>query len=218
MMTRIRSISILAIALLLQACAAPAHRLEEPGAVGSIGSTTTISIDDKRPSEDKEFSMGSLIVASSNYGIHTLGDTQFEPPVLDAFVVRLQRGFARAKLQPQKVKIRLDRLITQDNAQAYLLRTSSMQLGPLGIWIAETMAGHRFEMSIDETKPFVLGVLKGNAEVVWSDQKTSNVPLLITRAINYPNPFAMPERIQSRVATVNAVLDTAVDAIVQAKP
>lgn len=61
--------------LLLNACASSeVYDLGFGKSIGSIGSKTTVVIEDKRPASDKEYSMGSLLFTSDEYGIHTLGD------------------------------------------------------------------------------------------------------------------------------------------------
>jgi hypothetical protein len=215
MNTKIRTFCMIAAALLLQACAGPVQRLEEPDAEGSLGSKTTLLIEDKRPADDKDFSAGSIIVMSSNYGIVTIGDNQFEPSVVDTLKIRLQRAFSRMKNPPQKVKITLERLITQRNMQAYLRRTSSAELGPLGIWIVESMAGHKFDMTVDQTKPFFISVLKGRAEITWPNQTVTTVPLDVVHARNFQNIYENGEPYKTMVATINAVLDATVDSVAQ---
>lgn len=217
MTSMIRMIGALAAAVLLQACAGPKLQLETPGSGGSLGSPTTVSIEDRRPSDDKEYSMGSTLVFSPSYSIQTMGDEKFEPQIVDALRLRLQRALAREKQPPRAVRLTLDRLLTQANAQAYNKRAGSAGMGPLGVWIAETMAGHKFEMTIDNTKPFVMSALKGSAEVVWTDQSVTKVPLNIVHALNYPSPMHHQEMQSAALATANALLDASVDAILQAK-
>jgi hypothetical protein len=217
MKSTIKTVSIIAAVIFLQACAGPKLRLEQPGAGGSLGSITTISIEDKRPADDKEYSMGSAMVFSPSYSIQTMGDEKFEPHIVETFKIRLQRALAREKQQPQTVKVTLDRLVTQANAQAYNKRSASEGLSGLHVWIAEQMAGHKFDMNIDNTKPFVMSALKGNAEVVWPDKTVTKVPLNIVHALNYPTPMHHQELQNAAVTTANAVLDASVDAIVEAK-
>lgn len=164
------------------------YLIKQEATQGSVGSKTLVVIDDQRPETDINFSYGSMLVFKDNYGIWTLGDKQFAPELPELLQQTLHTELSQWATQPDKVSIRLQRLIIQSNHQADLLQSVSTNgsLGPLGVLIAETMHGKEFELDYDKTRPFVVGLIKAEVQIESAD-KTESRNLFLSKIENFPH-------------------------------
>jgi len=195
--------------LLLTACASP--NFLDIGPLmpsGGFGSNTTVVLEDKRPDSDRNLSFGSFFVGSSDYGVITLGDVSFKPPIMDAIRSRILQAASNMSQAPTRVEIVVDRLIVQDNKQAAWLRQQSLpflegtRLG-LGIFVGELLRGQTIDLDYDKTRPFVIAVFKGKITVDGSTRE-----LVVTKVNNYAH--------QNDAAAQRAALNATIDAFLKA--
>jgi len=186
-MLKLNSKLFLSLATLtfLFGCAPPTYVVDESISSGSLGSKTTIIIDDMRPDSDKSRSIGSLLVTSDEYGIWTIGDKQFSPPILDLLKNNIVRTTSRQKNQPKTIKVKLKRLIIQANHQADLLQSVSSTQTPLAVAIAESMHGKKFEMNINKTKPYIIGFIDSDVEIYYNEKNKRTKKLSLSKASNF---------------------------------
>lgn len=196
-----RKIALTFTISIMAACAQPKIIVKDDFSRGSVPSTT-FAITDERPSTDKDYSMGSLLVSSDKYGIWTLGDEMFQPPVPILLRNVLDKDISNWKHKPVSIDIKLKRLKFEANHQADLLASSSTQLGPLGVAIAESLHGKKFEMSYDKTRPFVLGFIDADVKVRYGDRETETKSLSVYKAEN----FSYHMDVQGRMDAARKVL------------
>ena len=179
--------------------------IKEASTVGSVGSSTVVVIVDQRPEDDKKFSFGSMLVFNDNYGIWTLGDTQFSPELPELLKSRVHKQLATLDAQPKRVEITLNRMIIQSNHQADLLQSVSTNgsLGPLGVLIAETMHGKEFELDYDKTRPFVMGLIKADIRIEPQQGDIQEQSVFISKIENFSHhmDFKGREKAAINVAT-----------------
>ncbi len=206
--------ALLAVAALtLGACVAkPIYTLDNTAPLHGTLSDTTIAIVDKRPSDDRESSIGSLLITSSSYGIHTLGDERFEPMPIAALTRRLQRASAAWPERPQTITLTLKRFNTQNNMQVAMRHSamSSTGLTSLGMSLGEALLGKMREQNIDLRKPFVLCVIEASADIRWRGGRSEPRTITVTKAQNYSEGTAQDELGKIITATVTGALDAVV--------
>ena len=200
-------ILLLLSVLFLIGCAPPAYVISDTKSSGSLGSNTTIIIDDIRPDSDKVHSIGSLLVTSKDYGIWTLGDKQFSPHLLDLVKQGVAKITSEQKNQPKIIKINLKRLIIQANHQADLLQTVSSSQTPLAVAIAETMHGKEFETDITKTKPYIIGFLDSSVNVKYDDGKEISKKLSLAKAENFSSHVDEKGRKKDSIKVVKELID-----------
>lgn len=198
-----RFVCICLIASGLAACAQPKIVINETVSSGSVPETT-LSITDQRPSDDKEASVGSFLVMSDRYGIWTLGDEGFEPAVPVLLKRYIMKEVAGWRNKPTEIQLTLKNLKFEANHQADLLASSSSQLGPLGVAIAESMHGKKFEMNYDKTRPFVIGFINADAKLIYKNRKPVMKSLQTYKAKN----FSSHMDVQGRQDAARTVLKT----------
>lgn len=188
----------------LSSCAAPsAYDIGPKVSIGSLGSSAVVIIDDRRPEADKRHSYGSFLIGAKDYGIWTLGDESFTPPMMEAVRLSAMHAAARRNPAPQRIELVVERLIVQDNQQAAHLSEGGAGLGPLGVMIAEAMHGQSFERDFQKTRPFVIAFFRGKVTV---DGHTRDVA--VVKATNYRHPVADVEgRRVATTRTMEAFLD-----------
>lgn len=195
-------LTILILAIQLIGCSQPRIVIKDEISFGSLGSQASIIIEDRRPQSDKKYSIGSILVTSDEYGIWTLGDDMFEPSTLDILKNYVNRETLTWRKKPNEIKIILKRLRLEANHQADMLKSSSTQLGPLGVAIAESMHGKKFEMNYDKTRPFVLGYLDADVIIDFSNVKGVKKSISAYKAEN----FSSHVDVEGRMAAAEAVL------------
>lgn len=122
--------------------------------------------------------------------------------MIDALRERVLVGLSKSRHRINKVVMTLNRLIVQNNIQASLLASGSSQLGPLGVAIAEGMAGKDFETSYDKTRPFIIAVFKGSINI---DGKVRRLD--IVKANNFNSAFDAEGKMAATRKSVTAMLD-----------
>ena len=184
--------------------------IDEDKTVGSLGSKVAITVIDTRPSDDRKFNVGSFMVFKSNYGIMTLGDESFSPPLNDLLRIRLHRHIADWKEQPKEIRINLSRMIFQSNHQADLLQGASMSggIGPLGVLIAENLHGKEFELDYDKTRPFVVGYVQATVDLTFDNNKKIKKEISISKIENFPNYMDAKGRELAAISVANQVIDS----------
>ncbi len=202
MLTKISTLPVLLILSVLTACAQPKIVVQEDTTIGSVPNTV-ITINDIRPETDKEYTIGSLMVFKSNYGIWTLGDDMFEPPVLNLLRRHIMREIAKWEATPSSIDINLKRLKFEANHQADLLATSSTQLGPLGVVIAESMHGKDFETNLSKTEPFVLGFIDAEIKVSFGGTPSKSKSLSTYKAENFSSHMDSEGRMEAAKNVLN---------------
>ena len=202
-------IFIFTLAVLSGCASNPPYLIEDTTTSGSMGSSASVSIVDQRPQSDKEYSFGSFLVTSSNYGIWTLGDEQFSPALLDLLKMRVHREISAWDSQPQAVTINLERMIVQSNQQADLLQGVSTGggLGPLGVKIAETLHGKDFELDYDKTRPFIIGFIDASVELSFAGGIKSRKKISTSRIENFTHHLDHPGREAAAKTVVTQLMD-----------
>ena len=190
----------------ISGCAPPAYVIDDSKTTGGMGSQTTVIIDDQRPQDDKEHSIGSLLVTSSEYGIWTLGDTQFQPPILELLKNSVIKSSAKQTEQPKNIKIKLKRLIINSNQQADLLRSTSSFQTPLAGAIAEAMHGKAFEMDISKTQPYVIGLIDSEIEVTYEKRKSYTKNISVAKADNFSSHMDFEGRKKAAIVVVKELM------------
>jgi hypothetical protein len=215
----VTAIGILALGpLLLAACVTPPTYPIGPAAEPRVPvSGTAIAIVDKRPASDRESSIGSLLITSSRYGIHTLGDERFVPPPLSALSQRLQRATATWPAPPQSITLTVSRFNTENNVQAAMRHSAmgSTGLTELGMAIGEAILGKMREQNIDLRKPFVVSLIEADADIRWPGGRGETRRLSVVKAQNYNEGTSQEKMGQIIAATVSAALDAASAALVK---
>lgn len=199
---------VLFVMLNFAGCAQSKIFVKDEISIGSVGNQATIVIEDVRPDTDKNYTIGSLMVFNDNYGIWTLGDDMFSPTALQLLKKHINHETSQWKSQPEKIKLKLKRLKFEANHQADLLATSSTQLGPLGVVIAESMHGKKFEMQYDKTRPFVLGFIDADIEMTFADGNISNKSLSAYKAENFSSHMDAKGRTNAAAKTIKALYST----------
>lgn len=184
--------------------------IKEASTYGSIGSESTITIIDKRPSDDKAFSFGSMMVFKSNYGVWTLGDEQFSPNLINLLKMKLHKDFSNNAVQPKLVALTLERMIIQSNHQADLLQSTSTSggIGPLGVLIAESMHGKKFELDYDKTRPFVIGLIKAQVKLSYSSGKVVEENIMVSKVENFSNHMDAEGREKAALSVASSLVDS----------
>ncbi len=203
----IRIVPILLFLAFTTACTQPKIVIKDDVTIGSVA-TSSISINDERPKSDKEYSMGSVLVMSDVYGIWTLGDDMFEPPVPAIFRHSIAKEINTWKIKPTAIHIRLKRLKLEANHQASMLASSSTQLGPLGVAIAETMHGKKFEMDLDKTRPFVLGFIDADVDIRFDNSESVTKSLSVYKAENFSHHMNVEGRQVAAAKVINDLFST----------
>jgi len=186
-------------------CAQPKIVIKDDISVGSVGNNATIIIEDTRPQTDKEYTIGSIMVYNDDFGIWTLGDDMFTPTAIELLKKHINHATSKWKKQPKEIKLKLKRLKFESNHQANLLKEGSAQLGPLGVAIAETMHGKKFEMQFDKTRPFVLGLIEADVVMTFSDGKTRKRSLSAYKAENFSDHMNVEGRMSAASKTIKAL-------------
>lgn len=204
------------VSLALGACVTPpTYIIDSQSALRGTVSDTAIAIVDKRPANDRESSMGSLLVSSSNYGIYTLGDERFVPAPVTALSQRLQRATATWSSRPQSITLTVNRFNTQNNIQAAARHSAatSTSLTSLGIDLGEAILGKMREQNVDMRKPFVLCVIEANADIRWRDGRSEPRKISVIKAQNYDENTAQEQIGKIIAATVTNALDVSTAAL-----
>lgn len=204
------------VTLALGACVAkPVYTIDTALPLRGTVSDTTIAVIDKRPAQDRESSMGSLLITSSSYGIFTLGDERFDPAPVAALTQRLQRASATWPERPQTITLTLKRFNTQHNMQVAMRHGAmgSTGLTSLGMDLGEALLGKMREQNIDMRKPIVLCVIEASADIRWRDGRSEPRTVTVTKAQNYNEGTAQDQIGKTIAATVASALDTAVAAL-----
>jgi hypothetical protein len=203
-------------ALLLSACGTPRTIALAPATpTRGIVSNTSVAVVDKRPDDDRESSIGSLLITSNRYGIHTFGDDRFVPAPLNSLRERLQRATSTWSSQPQSITLIVDRLKTEKNMQAAMRNTAmnSTDLTEIGKVLGEAMLGKMREQNVDLRKPFVTCVIEASADIRWSDGHSEPRRVSVVKAQNYAEGTAQERQFEVVAATLSAALDAAVAAL-----
>ncbi|MEJ2141047.1 MAG: hypothetical protein P8Y24_01610 [Gammaproteobacteria bacterium] len=198
-----RLLLVAVVTLLITACAQPKIVIKETVSSGSVAETSLV-ISDVRPADDKEASIGSMLITSDRYGIWTLGDEGFDPAVLTLLRRYIMKEIAGWSDKPRTIHMTLKNLKFEANHQADLLASSSTQLGPLGVAIAEAMHGKKFEMQIDKTRPFVIGFISADVKVTYANGKSVTKSLQTYKAEN----FSSHVDVEGRQNAARSVLKT----------
>jgi len=157
-------LTTVSMAVLLSACATPpVYHIGPSIAPQGNNSITKVAIDDKRPESDKTNSVGSFFVGSDDYGILTLGDAVFTPPMIDALRLSvLQSTSLVSERAPHQIDIKVDRMFVQDNRQQLFLAQGSRGL-LLPTVLGEALSGK--EINFNKTDPFIVATFKGSATI-----------------------------------------------------
>ena len=206
-------IPVLLFAFGLIGCAPSAYVVSESKSTGSLGSNTTVIIEDKRPHTDKKHSIGSLLVTSKDYGIWTLGDKQFQPQLLELLKQTIVKSTVDQKNQPRTIKIELKRLIIQANHQADLLQSVSSTQTPLAVAIAEAMHGKEFEQDINKTKPYIIGFIDSVVTIDYEGKMEVSKKLSLVKAENFSSHVDEPGRKAASIKVVKKLTNAFSNAI-----
>jgi len=203
------SLAIIFLSIInLSGCAQSKIIIKDDVTVGSIGNKAVIVINDVRPESDKNYTIGSIMVFSEDYGIWTLGDDMFSPTTLAVLKRYINNETSKWKVQPSVINLKLKRLKFEANHQADLLAAGSTQLGPLGVVIAEAMHGKDFEMQYDKTRPFVMGFINADVEIKFDDGKVISKSLSAAKAENFSSHMDHQGRADAASKTIKALYST----------
>jgi hypothetical protein len=150
---------VAAVCVVINACVTrPTYVIDSGAAQTNRKSGASVTIVDKRPAEDRESSIGSLVATSDRYGIYVLGDERFTPAPTVVLASRTEHTLSGMTRRPSSVTITLNRFNTQNNMQTAMRHgaVAASGLKPLGIELAEAMLGKLREENIDARKPFVI--------------------------------------------------------------
>lgn len=204
------------VSMALVACVTkPTYIIDTQTPLRGTVSNTAIAVVDKRPANDRESSMGSLLISSSNYGIYILGDERFLPAPVTALSQRLQRATAGWPSRPQSITLTLNRFNIQNNIQAAARHSAatsaatSAGLTSLGMDLGELILGKMREQNIDMRKPFVLCVMEANADMLWSNGRREPRKISVIKAQNYDEMAPQDQIGKIIAATVSSALDAA---------
>lgn len=215
-MNRFAYATFLFVSLFLSACITkPSYIIDSQAPLRGTISDTAVAIVDKRPDKDRESSIGSVLVTSSSFGIHTLGDERFVPAPLTAFSQKLQRSTATWPARPKSITLTVNRLNIQNNVQASARHSaiSSSGLTSLGMDLGELMLGKMREQNIDQRKPFILCVIDANAEILASNGSRETRKINVVKAQNYDERTTQEQMNKVIEATVSSALDAAIAAV-----
>ena len=201
-------ILILLTTLNIIGCAQPKIVINDDISMGNAGNNATIIVEDIRPQEDKEYTIGSMMVFSDVYGIWTLGDEMFTPTAVELLKKHINYTTSKWKNQPREINIKLKRLKFEANHQASMLAEGSAQLGPLGVAIAESMHGKKFELDYDKTKPFVLGHIDADVTMTFDNGKTRNKSMSAYKAENFSHHMDVQGRMDAAAKTIKELYST----------
>ncbi len=198
-----------AVCALIAGCATKPVFVIDPGAQqADVKSSVGVTLIDKRPADDRESSIGSLMVTSDRYGIQVLGDERFVPAPTVALANRAERVLSgMLSKRPSSVTITLNRFNTQNNMQTAMRQgaVGASGLGPLGVAIAEGMFGKLREL--DARKPFVLTYAEVAVEFRWPDNTRIARNITVLKANNY-SESDLEEQKAVVAKTVSSALDT----------
>lgn len=200
----------------LNACATrPTYNIGIQATANKSASNATTTIIDKRPTDDRESSMGSMIVTSSNYGIYTLGDERFVPAPITALNQRLQNTISTSPTHPQSITVTVNRFNIQLNIQAAARHSAvtSAGLTSLGMDLSELIMGKLREQNVDLRKPFVLCVFEATADIEWNKARHEPRKVSVIKAQNYDELTPQDKVGQIVTATVAKTLDAVTGAL-----
>jgi hypothetical protein len=203
----------LLLPVFLIGCAPSAYVINDTKSSGSLGSKTTIIIEDMRPESDKNRSIGSLLVTSNEYGIWTIGDKQFDPHLIDLLKQNITKTTSKQTNQPKTIKINLKRLIIQANHQADLLQSVSSTQTPLAVAIAETMHGKEFEKDISKTKPYIIGFIDSVVTTQYEGGNEDSRRLSLSKAENFRSHVDEEGRKNASINVVKELMNNFANAI-----
>jgi hypothetical protein len=204
------------VSMALVACVAkPTYIIDTQTPLRGTVSNTAIAVVDKRPENDRESSMGSPLLNSSNYGIYILGDERFLPAPVTALSQRLQRATAGWPSRPQSITLTVNRFNIQNNIQAAARHSAATSTGltSLGVDLGELILGKMREQNIDMRKPFVLCVIEANADMLWSNGRREPRKFSVIKAQNYNEMDTQDQIGKIIAATVSSTLDAATAAL-----
>ena len=101
--------------------------------------------------------------------------------------------------------LKLKRLKFDSNHKAELLKHGSSQLGPLGVVIAESMTGKKFEMEYEQTNPVFLGFIEADVIMTFADGKTRKKSLSAYKAVNSSSHMNVEGRMNAASPTIKAL-------------
>jgi hypothetical protein len=199
-----------AVCALIGACVTrPTIVIDSGAAQTNLKSGASVTIIDKRPADDRESSIGSLVATSDRYGIHVLGDERFAPAPAVALANRTERTLSGMPRRPASVIITLNRFNTQNNMQTAMRHgaVGASRLGPLGVELAEALLGKLREENIDARKPFVLTYAEMAVELRWADNTRTTRNISVLKANNY-SESDVEEQKAVIARTVSSAIDT----------
>lgn len=79
----------LLLPLFIIGCALPIVKMDVPG----IEKSSSISVKDQRPENEKRGEIFGYLITSSAYGIHRIGDEKLDPPMIQVFRHRVYEKF-----------------------------------------------------------------------------------------------------------------------------
>ena len=206
---------VISICLGMSACVTKPVFVIDPDAMQTAAkSIANFTIIDKRPAEDRESSMGSLIITSERYGVYMLGDERFVPAPVTALTNRMTRIFADELRHPVAMTIILNRFNTQNNAQA-AMRHGAIDTGlresltPLGLALVDTILPKLRAENIDSRKPFVMTYAQATVELSWPDKQSVTRNITVVKANNYSET-----NIEEQKAIVAKTASSALDELV----
>lgn len=215
-MHRSASVAFLLMSLFLSGCITkPSYVIDSQAPLRGTISDTAIAVVDKRPDKDRESSIGSVLVTSSSFGIHTIGDERFVPAPLTAFSQKLQRSTATWPARPKSITLTVNRLNIQNNVQVSARHSAvtSSGLTSLGMDLGELMLGKMREQNIDQRKPFILCVIDANAEILGNNGSREARKINVVKAQNYDERTTQEKMNKVIEATVSSALDAAIAAV-----
>ncbi len=199
-----------AVCALVSGCVTkPTFVIDSSAPQTNTKSGASVTVIDKRPAEDRESAMSSLIPSSDRYGIYVLGDERFVPAPTAALTNRAEQTLSSMSQRPSSVTITLNRFNTQNNMQTAMRQgaLSASGLGPLGIVIAEGIFGKLREQNVDARKPFVLTYAEMAVEFRWPDNTRTARNITVLKANNYS------QDVEEQKATVAKTVSSALDAL-----
>ena len=204
------------VSLALGACVTkPTYTIDSGAPLRGTVSDTAIANIDKRPANDRESSIGSLLITSDRYGIHTLGDERFVPAPLVAFTQRLQRATATWPSRPQSITVTVNRFNTQNNMQVAMRHgaMNSTGLTSLGMDLGEFILGKMREQNIDMRKPFILCMIEASVDSHYPGGRSEPRKISVIKAQNYDETAGADPQSKIIAATVTSALDAVITAL-----
>jgi hypothetical protein len=200
---------VAAVCALIGACATkPTYVIDPNIQQSNVKSSVSITVIDKRPADDRESSIGSLMISSDRYGIFTVGDERFVPVPTAALANRAERVLSTMSQRPSSVTITLNRFNTQNNMQAEMRHgaVGASGLGWLGVEIAEGIFGKLREQNVDARKPFILTYAEMEVEFLWPNKTRVTRKITATKASNY-NPSGVDDQHAVIARTASSAMD-----------